>query len=114
MAAAFRTGADKGCGVPAAKAVDVRDVAERTRTRVLGYYMAAARHPTGAFGRSIHVGSERGNNYGITHWHVYSTDDGAESIEWGHIQWVNGVNTYTYTGGLYPFTRAFASWPRSF
>lgn len=111
---AFRTEADKGCGVPAAKAVDVRDIAERTRTRVLGYYMAAARQPTGAFGRSISVEKDRSNNYGITHWHVVAHDPAAESIEWGHIQWVNGVNTHQYTGGLYPFTRAFASWPRSF
>lgn len=109
----FSTGADKGCGIPAARAVDVRDVAERTRTRVLGYYMASAKKPTGAFGSSVTVESFKTDN-GITQYGVVAHDDAAESIEWGHIQWVNGVNTYEYTGGLYPFTRAFNSWPRYF
>jgi hypothetical protein len=110
---AFSSGADKGCGVTAARAVDVRDVAERTRTRVLGYYMAAAKHPTGAFGSSVSVKSFK-TGAGITHYGVTSDDPAAQSIEWGHIQWVNGHNTHEYTGGLYPFTRAFGSWPRSF
>jgi hypothetical protein len=109
----FTTGAERGCGVTAARAVDVGIVAERTRTRVLAYYMAAANHPTGAFGRSVSVKTFK-TAAGITHHGVTSDDPAAESIEWGHIQWVNGVNTHQYTGGLYPFTRAFNSWPRNF
>jgi hypothetical protein len=68
-------------GFAAANSVDLTDLAVAVGGRAVAGAIAIAR--SGHFAASIKIGTSK--FHGVTHWHVYSTDPGAMSIEWDHI-----------------------------